>query len=156
PRRERWNDNDLRSNAYPNGASAVNPICRSVIKMSELDSDITHGNSDLLHKPKLAIDGGPPAIKHTLPPMYPGGMRSDAEEENAVLEVLRSKRLFRHYGPYPGGSKVKKFEKAFAMYMGTNHAVAVSSGSASLVCGLAALGLGPGDEVIVPAYTWIA
>jgi 8-amino-3,8-dideoxy-alpha-D-manno-octulosonate transaminase len=40
--------------------------------------------------------------------------------------------------------------------MGTSHAVAVSSGFASLVCGLAALGVGPGDEVIIPAYTWIA
>src|SRR6516165_7370855 len=124
--------------------------------MSERVRTITHGNSDLLPKPKLAIDGGPRAITHTLPPMYPGGMRIDAEEEKAVLDVLRSKRLFRHYGPYPGGSKVKKFEKAFAAYMGTGHAVAVSSGYASLVCGLAALGVGPGDEVIVPAYTWIA
>jgi dTDP-4-amino-4,6-dideoxygalactose transaminase len=95
--------------------------------------------------------------------MYPGGMRMGTEEENfglakrkAVLDVVRTKRLFRHYGPYSGGSKVDEFEKAFATYMGTDHAVAVSSGSASLVCGLAALGLGPGDEVIVPAYTWIA
>ena len=118
--------------------------------------NISPAKSDLLAKPKLAIDGGPPAIKHRLPPMYPGGMRMGAEEEKAVLDVLRSKRLFRYYGPYPGGSRVDEFEKAFAAYMGTDHAVAVSSGSASLVCGLAALGLGPGDEVIVPAYTWIA
>ena len=118
--------------------------------------NIAGAKSDLLTKPKLAIDGGPPAIKHPLPPMYPGGMRIGAEEENAVLDVLRSKRLFRYYGPYSGGSKVDDFEKAFAAYMGTDHAVAVSSGSASLVCGLAALGVGPGDEVIIPAYTWIA
>ena len=72
------------------------------------------------------------------------------------MDVLRSKRLFRYYGPYSGGSKVDEFEQAFAAYIGTGHAVAVSSGSASLVCGLAALGLGPGDEVIIPAYTWIA
>ena len=83
-------------------------------------------------------------------------MRIGAEEEKAVLDVLRSKRLFRYYGPYAGGSKVDEFEKAFAAYMGTGHAVAMSSGSASLVCGLAALGIGPGDEVIIPAYTWIA
>jgi 8-amino-3,8-dideoxy-alpha-D-manno-octulosonate transaminase len=105
---------------------------------------------------KLAIHGGMPAIAHPLPPMYPGGMRIGVEEEEAVLEVLRSKRLFRYYGPNSGGSKVDEFEKAFSAYMGITHAVAVSSGSASLVCGLAALGVGPGDEVIVPAYTWIA
>jgi 8-amino-3,8-dideoxy-alpha-D-manno-octulosonate transaminase len=57
-------------------------------------------------KPKLAIDGGPPAIKHPTPPMYPGGMRIDAEEERAVLDVLRSKRLFRYYGPNSSNSKV--------------------------------------------------
>src|SRR5579863_1607693 len=88
--------------------------------------------------------------------MYPGGMRMGAEEESAVVDVLRSKRLFRYYGPYPGDSKVEEFERAFASYMGAASAVAVSSGFASLVCGLAALGVGPGDEVIVPAYTWIA
>jgi hypothetical protein len=81
--------------------------------------------------------------------MYPGGMRIGAEEEKAVLDVLRSKRLFRYYGPYSGASRVDEFEKAFAASMGTGHAVAVSSGYASLVCGLAALGVGPGDEVIV-------
>jgi|RhiMetdeSRZDD1v2_1073273.scaffolds.fasta_scaffold127133_4 8-amino-3,8-dideoxy-alpha-D-manno-octulosonate transaminase len=117
---------------------------------------ISPTKSDLSASPRLAIDGGPPAIKHPLPPMYPGGMRIGAEEEKAVLDVLRSKRLFRYYGPYPGASRVDEFEKAFAAYMGTGHAVAVSSGYASLVCGLAALGVGPGDEVIVPAYTWIA
>jgi 8-amino-3,8-dideoxy-alpha-D-manno-octulosonate transaminase len=124
--------------------------------MTELVGTFTNVESDLPTKPKLAMNGGPQAIKHPLPPMYPGGMRIGAEEEKAVLDVLRSKRLFRYYGPYSGGSKVDEFEKAFAAYMGTGHAVAVSSGSASLVCGLAALGIGPGDEVIIPAYTWIA
>jgi 8-amino-3,8-dideoxy-alpha-D-manno-octulosonate transaminase len=107
-------------------------------------------------EPKLAIEGGTPAIKHSLPQMYPGGMRLGLEEEQAVLEVLRNKRLFRYYGPNPGLSKVDEFERLFRIYMGAANAVAVSSGFASLVCGLAALGVGPGDEVIVPAYTWIA
>lgn len=124
--------------------------------MTELVGTFTNVEFALPTKPKLAMDGGPQAIKHPIPPMYPGGMRIGAEEEKAVLDVLRSKRLFRYYGPYSGGSKVDEFEKAFAAYMKTGHAVAVSSGSASLVCGLAALGLGPGDEVIIPAYTWIA
>jgi 8-amino-3,8-dideoxy-alpha-D-manno-octulosonate transaminase len=105
---------------------------------------------------RLAIEGGTPAVTSPLPPMYPGGMRIGREEEQAVLEVLRSKRLFRYYGPTPGPSKVAELEDAFADVIGTKHAAAVSSGSAALMCALAGLGGGPGDEVIVPAYTWIA
>jgi dTDP-4-amino-4,6-dideoxygalactose transaminase len=98
----------------------------------------------------------PPAVRHPLPPMYPGGMRLDEEEEQAVLEVIRSKRLFRYYGPYPGPSQVEAFEQEFSRHLGVKYAVGVTSGTAALICGLAALGVGPGDEVIVPAYTWIA
>ncbi len=105
---------------------------------------------------RLAIEGGEPAVTNPLPPMYPGGMRIGAEEEQLVLEVLRSKRLFRYYGPFPGPSKAEAFERAFAAHMGAAHALAVTSGSAALMCAMAALGVGPGDEVIVPAYTWIA
>lgn len=104
----------------------------------------------------LAISGGSPAVLDKLPPMYPGGMRIDQEEEQAVLEVLRSKRLFRYYGPNPGPSKTEELETAFAAYMGTAHSLAVTSGTAALICGLRGLGIGAGDEVIVPAYTWIA
>ncbi len=105
---------------------------------------------------KLAIDGGTPAKKRPFPPMYPGGMAIDREEEEAVLEVLRSKRLFRYYGPQEGPSKAAELEEAFAAHMGTRHALAVTSGTAALICGLQGLGIGPGDEVIIPAYTWIA
>lgn len=104
----------------------------------------------------LAINGGAKAVKQALPPMYPGGMRVGAEEEEAVIEVIRSKRLFRYYGPNPGKSKTDELETAFSARIGARHALAVSSGSAALVCALIALGAGPGDEVIVPAYTWIA
>jgi len=124
--------------------------------MIKWNRNSSRAKTDRFAKPKLAIDGGAPAVTHPLPPMYPGGMRIGADEEKAVLEVLRSKRLFRYYGPYSGESKVSEFENEFAAYMRTSHAVAVSSGSAALVCGLAALGIGPGDEVIVPAYTWIS
>lgn len=113
-------------------------------------------NSGNQSSSRLAIDGGEKAVRSKLPPMYPGGMRIGAEEEAAVLEVLRSKRLFRYYGPEAGPSKVAELEQAFAQATGVQHCVAVTSGSAALICGLAALGVGPGDEVIVPAYTWIA
>jgi 8-amino-3,8-dideoxy-alpha-D-manno-octulosonate transaminase len=104
----------------------------------------------------LAVEGGTPAVQSSLPPMYPGGLRIGEEEEQAVVEVMRSQRLFRYYGTQPGPSKVAELEQAFASLMGVQHALGVTSGSAALICGLAALEIGPGDEVIVPAYTWIA
>ena len=105
---------------------------------------------------KLAINGGTPARKRSDPPMYPGGNLIDEEEERSVLETLRSKRLFRYYGPNEGPSKVEEFEQAFREFMGARYALAVTSGTAALVCGLQAVGIGPGDEVIIPAFTWIA
>jgi len=104
----------------------------------------------------IAIHGAQPARRRPDPPMFPGGMLIDEAEEAAVLEVLRTKRLFRYYGPIEGPSKAEQLEAAFARHMGVAHAVAVSSGTAALVSGLAGIGVGPGDEVIVPAYTWIA
>jgi dTDP-4-amino-4,6-dideoxygalactose transaminase len=82
----------------------------------------------------------------------------DEAEEAAVVEVIRSKRLHRGgVYPEPGGTpKVYEFERAFAEKMGSEHALAVNSGTSALACAYAALGIGPGDEVIVPAYTWLA
>ena len=105
---------------------------------------------------RLAINGGAPARQRPAPPMYPGGMAIGEEEEQAVVEVIRSKRLFRYYGPDAGPSKTAEFEDAFARQMGVQYARAVNSGTAALICALVGAGVGPGDEVIVPAYTWIA
>ena len=104
---------------------------------------------------RLALHGGTPVRTEPLLPGYPGGLLIGAEEKAAVLEVLDSQSLFRHYGPKPLG-KVVAFERAFAQAMGARHAVGVTSGTAALMTALAALGVGPGDEVIVPAYTWVA
>jgi len=104
----------------------------------------------------LAINGGTPAKQNPNPPMFPGGMMIDHEEEAAVLEVLRSKRLFRYYGPNKSTSKVTELEVAYAAQRGVKHALGVTSGTAALICALHGVGVGPGDEVIVPAYTWIA
>lgn len=71
------------------------------------------------------------------------------EEEQAVLDALRSGRLAQ-------GSRVAEFEEAFARYLGVRHAVAVSSGTAALIVALRARGIGPGDEVIVPVFTFAA
>jgi 8-amino-3,8-dideoxy-alpha-D-manno-octulosonate transaminase len=115
-----------------------------------------HPEGSVAEAAPLAIDGGKPAVTSPLPEMFPGGMRIDQAEEEAVLEVLRSKHLFRYYGPGDSPSRVSALEESFAEVMGAKHAAAVSSGSAALICALAGLEIGPGDEVIVPAYTWIA
>ena len=91
-----------------------------------------------------------------LPPMFPGGNRIGAEEEAAVLEVVRSKRLFRYYGAVEGPSVVAAFERDVAEQLGVTHAIAVASGTTALTTALAAAGVGPGDQVIVPAYTWVS
>lgn len=105
---------------------------------------------------KLAINGGEPARKRKEPPMFPGGMLIDEKEEQAVLEVLRSKRLFRYYGPGDSKSKVEEFEKRFASVVGTNYALGMNSCTNALMVALLAAGVQPGDEVIVPAYTFVA
>lgn len=107
-------------------------------------------------KQALALYGGQPARTRTDPPMFPGGMEIGEEEKRAVLEVLESKNLFRYYGPTKMPSKVAQFEQAFAAHMGSAYALGVSSGTGALHTALVALGVGPGDEVIVPAYTFIA
>jgi 8-amino-3,8-dideoxy-alpha-D-manno-octulosonate transaminase len=77
----------------------------------------------------------------------------DFREEEAVLDVLESGSPFRYYGP-GSPKKVEHFEEDFASYMGAKYALGVTSGTAALDCAMAALEIGPGDEVIVPAYTW--
>ena len=77
------------------------------------------------------------------------------EEYKAVLEVLESRSLFRYYGP-DLRNKVERFEQEAATRLGSAYSVAVSSGTAALRVALAALGVGCGDEVVVPAFTFIA
>jgi perosamine synthetase len=69
--------------------------------------------------------------------------------EESVLEVIRSGRLTQ-------GPRVEQLEAAFADLCGVPHAVAVNSGTTALIATLQALGIGPGDEVIVPAFTFAA
>ena len=71
------------------------------------------------------------------------------EIDQAIHEVLES-------GTFILGPKVTAFEEAVASYLGVKHAVGVASGTDALHLTLRALGIGPGDEVIVPAYTWHA
>ncbi len=86
-------------------------------------------------------------------PGYIGPQFFDEREEQALLEVLESGSPFRYWGPGEP-TKVLRFEEDFAEYMGARFALGVTSGTAALDCAVAGLGIGPGDEVIVPAYTW--
>lgn len=82
--------------------------------------------------------------------MIPVGKPTLGEEEiEAVSTVIRSGMLAQ-------GPRVEEFEHAFAKYCDSTHGVAVNSGTAALHAALLALGIGPGDEVIVPAFTFFA
>jgi len=100
---------------------------------------------------QLALDGGTP-VRQTMLDHRRGAAALAAEERAAVLEVLDSQALFR----YGSGTRVAAFEQHVAEAVGARHALATSSGTAALKAGLAALGVGPGDEVVVPAVTFIA
>ena len=76
------------------------------------------------------------------------------EEADAVQRVIASKKLFRYLDG--DASESGKFEAEWAAKIGVKHAVAVTSGTAALITALVGLGVGPGDEVIVPAYTFMA
>ncbi len=98
-------------------------------------------------KDQLAIHGGPKAVTNKLV-FWP---QFDEETIGAVADVLRSGKVNYWTGP-----KGMEFEKRFAEWQGSRYAVSTSSGTAALHVALSALGIGPGDEVIVPSYTFIA
>ena len=79
--------------------------------------------------------------------------RIGQEEINAVAEVIRSKNLFKVNN---GLRCAENFEKEACTRFGTEHMILMTSGNAALISAMTALGIGPGDEVIVPAYTYIA
>ena len=112
--------------------------------------------SEKLRREKLALEGGKPAKVTPNPPMFPGGLEIGQEEKKAVLEVLDHKYLFRYYGPEEFSSRVKLLEEEFAKKMGVKYALAVNSCTSALIASLIAVGVGPGDEVIIPGYTFFA
>ncbi len=105
---------------------------------------------------KLALLGGEPAVKEPLPHYRTMG----DEEESAVLRVMRSGNLSAYLGAwspaYWGGPEVQAFEKEWASAFDVEYAVAVNSATSGLIAAMGAVGIGPGDEVIVPPYTMSA
>ena len=96
---------------------------------------------------ELAINGGPKAVTNKLT-KWPN---ISEEAIEAVAEVLRSNKV-----NYWTGRTGMKFEQKFAEWQGSKFAISVNSGTSALHVALASLGIGPGDEVIVPSYTFIA
>jgi dTDP-4-amino-4,6-dideoxygalactose transaminase len=96
---------------------------------------------------KLAIQGGPKAVTSCLT----GWPNFDENAVKAVEEVLRSGKVNYWTGP-----KGMLFEKQFAAWQGSKYAISVATGTAALHVSISSLGIGPGDEVIVPSYTFIA
>ncbi|HEC42293.1 MAG TPA: DegT/DnrJ/EryC1/StrS family aminotransferase [Bacteroides sp.] len=96
---------------------------------------------------KLAINGGPQAASSK----RIGWPNLDENAIKSVEDVLRSGKVNYWTGP-----KGMEFEKRFAEWQGSKYAVNVATGTAALHVGLTAMGIGPGDEVIVPSYTFIA
>lgn len=104
---------------------------------------------------KLAIEGGKAARTKPLPLEFPGVHHMDDDEVSAALRVLKARSPFRHYG-INLQREAESFESEFASFLGIHHALAVTSGTGALHTALTALGVGPGQEVIVPAYLWVS
>jgi len=102
---------------------------------------------------ELAIHGGSPVRTTPLPAAYLGTSVYGAEELDLVSEVVRNRLPFREYGdgePH----MVTDLEDLGRQYFRMPFALATATGSGSFYCAMVGLGLGPGDEVIVPAFSW--
>jgi 8-amino-3,8-dideoxy-alpha-D-manno-octulosonate transaminase len=103
----------------------------------------------------LGVEGDKPVRSAPLHAGFYGTQYYDEKERRELEDVLQKRQPFRWYGPGPNPpQKVAAFEKELATRMQTRFALAVTSGSAALTTALAALEVGPGDEVILPAWTW--
>ncbi len=105
---------------------------------------------------KLAIDGGTPVCTERIPDSLHGVVEIGDREKQAVLNVLEKRRLFRFYEEGLDDSEATRLEARYAERLGVKHTLAVNSGTSALIAALAGSDLEPGDEVIVPAYTFIA
>ena len=103
---------------------------------------------------KLALFGGE-KIRDRPFPKYPV---ITSDEKNAVLEVLESGNLSTFVASpgdnFLGGKKIREFEERFASHMGTRFAVAFNSATSALHAAIVAVGVKPGEEVVVPPYTF--
>jgi len=105
----------------------------------------------------LAVEGGTPVRDKPLHAGFFGTEYYGPEERQELLQVLENRQPSRWTGPGPQPPrKVLGFERELAARMQVRFALAVTSGTAALTTALAALQVGPGDEVILPAWTWLS
>src|SRR5687768_8971605 len=104
---------------------------------------------------KLAVDGGAPVRTAPLPTGFFGMRLVGEEEKSEVLAALEARSLARYSGMTPP-TRVAAFERELCRTLGMRYALGVTSGTAALEVAVAALGLGPGDEVIMPALNFIS
>ncbi|MGD0521162.1 MAG: aminotransferase class I/II-fold pyridoxal phosphate-dependent enzyme [Terracidiphilus sp.] len=90
-----------------------------------------------------------------LPYEWPGSYFFGDEEIESAMQVLKARSPFRFYG-LDLQRCVERLEAAYCQRLQRKYAIAVNSGTAALSLALAALGVGPGDEVLVPGYMWIS
>ena len=106
-----------------------------------------------MNKNTLAIFGGNKTISYEFDRYNSIGI----EEEQAVIKVIKSGVLSKFIGAkhpdFSGGPKVKEFEASWAKYFNVKHAVTVNSWTSGLVAAVGAIGIEPGDEVIVTPWT---
>jgi dTDP-4-amino-4,6-dideoxygalactose transaminase len=96
---------------------------------------------------RLAIDGGTPVRTHA----FPSWPHFSEHEIEVVAAILRSGKV-----NYWTGEQGRQFEREFAAFTDCRHAVAVANGTVALELALQALGIGPGDEVVIPGRTFVA
>jgi perosamine synthetase len=105
----------------------------------------THARAPVPAQSGAALLGGPPVRRQP----FPSWPVADAREERALVELVRSGKWFR-------GQNVGAFETAYAKLTGAKGCLATANGTSALITSLSALEIGPGDEVIVPPYTFVA
>ncbi len=93
--------------------------------------------------------------KAAWPNEFPGVHWINREEEDVVLDVIRNGSMFRYYG-VNAPSYVDKLEDAAKDFYNVKYALGVNSGTGALISVMAALDIGPGSEVIVPSFMWVA
>lgn len=119
----------------------------SVLKPISATNSAGAANGATRARPKLALEGGERAVRDPLP-SWPS---FDENAIGSVERVLRSGKV-----NYWTGRAGMEFEKRFADWQGSKFAISTTNGTSALHVALTVLGIGPGDEVIVPSYTFIA
>jgi 8-amino-3,8-dideoxy-alpha-D-manno-octulosonate transaminase len=142
--------------AFPGGSAAADPAKAAPPTAAAAWANPTE---DLAGAMEAAADREDGSAAYASPRFHNHGMLGTwligAEEAAEAVEVIDSQSLFRYYGPRML-RKAVAFEGEVASFLGAGHALTLNSGTSALRAALSALRLRPGDEVIVPACTFVA